>query len=434
MFKKVLANTTFQIIGKALTAATTFLLTIIIGRSLGPAGYGEFTKIFVFVGYFYTIYDFGLNNIFVKLASSKNLGKYLKQDNASHESNEVHLFRLMVGLRTFLSVTLAIAAIAIAFALPYNQNLAIGFSPIAKIGIALASVTILTQALTTSANALFQKRLRYDLSVLAAALGSIAVIASTVIVFAVKGGLFGYISAYIIGGSVSAMAALVIIAKKLKVSPLPIFNRRQAKKLIASSWPIGLALILNLVYFRIDVLILSYNRTSAEVGFYGLSYQFFEAFLTIPLFISNALYPLLAKLHTNDRKKFVKEAKFYFALMILASLVLAVALYLVSLLIPAFYGARFAPAKASLQILALGLPFFFASALLWHILIINGRQKLLPAIYGLGAAFNLILNLIFIPTYGYIGAASTTVASEMLVVLLLISALKKNQGVPLTII
>ena len=425
MFKKVVANTTFQIIGKVVTAATTFLLTIIIGRSLGPTGYGEFTKIFVFVGYFYTIYDFGLNNIFVKVTSGKNLGKFLERD-TSDEYAQNYLFRVLVGLRIVISLLLAIVAIVIAFALPYDSQLGTGFSPVVKAGIVLASITIVTQALTTSANALFQKKLRYDLSVLAAALGSIAVVAATVLVFTLRGGLSGYISAYIIGGTVSAAAAFVIIAKKLKVPPLPIFNRRQAKKLIGSSWPIGLALILNLVYFRIDVLILSHNRASPEVGFYGLSYQFFDAFLTVPLFISNALYPLLAKLHASDKKKFVKEAKFYFALMIVASLVLAAALYLVSLLIPAFYGTKFAPAKASLQILALGLPFFFASALLWHISIIREKQKLLPVIYGLGAAFNLVVNLILIPIYGYIGAASTTVASELLVVLLLILALKKE--------
>ena len=434
MLKKVLTNTLFQVLGKAVTAATTLLLTIIIGRSLGPAGYGEFTKIFVFVGYFYTIYDFGLNNIFVKVTSGKTVGKFLERS-SSAESTQNYLFRVLVGLRIVISFLLTTAAIVIAFALPYDQNLGTGFSPIVKIGIVLASITILTQALTTSANAIFQKKLRYDLSVLAAALGSIVVVAATVLVFTLKGGLFGYISAYIIGGTVSAMAAFVIIAKKLKVPPLPIFNQKQAKKLIVSSWPIGLALVLNLVYFRIDVLILSYNRASSEVGFYGLSYQFFEAFLTVPLFISNALYPLLARLYTSDEKKFVKEAKFYFALMIVASVVLATALYLVSLLIPAFYGAKFAPAKASLQILALGLPFFFASALLWHILIIREKQKLLPVIYGLGAVFNLIVNLILIPTYGYIGAASTTVISEMLVVLLLILALAKDlKRPPLTIV
>jgi len=434
VFKKVIANTVFQIIGKAITAATTFLLTIIIGRSLGPAGYGEFTKIFVFVGYFYAIYDFGLNNIFVKVTSGKNLGKFLERE-TSDEYAQNYLFKVLVGLRIVISLLLAIAAIVIAFALPYNSQLGTGFSPVVKFGIVLASISIITQALTTSAGALFQKKLRYDLSVLAVALGSIAVVASTVIVFAIKGGLFGYISAYIIGGSVSALAALFTIAKRLKVSPLPAFNKLQAQKLLHLAWPIGLALIVNLVYFRIDVLILSYNRTSAEVGFYGLSYQFFEAFLTVPLFISNALFPLLAKLHANNRQKFVKEAKFYFALMIAASFILTLVLFAVSFLIPLVYGKEFAPAKLSLQILALGMPFFFASALLWHILIINERQKWLPAIYGLGALANLIVNLIFIPIYGYIGAAATTVASELLVVLLLILVLKKQtQGPSLTII
>ena len=100
MFKKVIANTVFQIIGKAITAATTFLLTIIIGRSLGPAGYGEFTKIFVFVGYFYAIYDFGLNNIFVKVTSGKNLGKFLERETSDEYAQNylvciLHIFHTL---------------------------------------------------------------------------------------------------------------------------------------------------------------------------------------------------------------------------------------------------------------------------------------------------------------------------------------------------
>ena len=99
---------------------------------------------------------------------------------------------------------------------------------------------------------------------------------------------------------------------------------------------------------------------------------------------------------------------------------LSIFLILVSFLIPFIYDVRFAPSKAPLVILASGIPFFFLSALLWHVLIIFDRQKNLVLVYGAGALFNLIVNLIFIPRFGYIAAAVTTVVSEAFILLLLI--------------
>lgn len=66
------------------------------------------------------------------------------------------------------------------------------------------------------------------------------------------------------------------------------------------------------------------------------------------------------------------------------------------------------------------MPFFFLSALFWHGLIIYGKQKYLISVYVIGAIFNLVTNIIFIPRYSYIAAATTTVVSEALVLALLI--------------
>ena len=411
MLKKVLTNTFFQILGKGVTAGTTLLVTIAIGRSLGPAGFGDFTKIFVFIGYFYILFDLGLNNIFVKVAISK-------------EASQERLFKLLLGLRLVLSFTLVAVAIGIAFALPYNQTSSTGFSPAVKMGIVLGSLTIVTQAILTSANALFQKNLKYSLTAIATIGTSATILAVSAATFWLNGNLLGFVFAYVLGGIVFAASSLFAVSKFFKIPPKPVFEIASFKKLIFTSWPIGLALVVNLVYFRADVLILTYSRPSAEVGFYGLSYQFFEVFLTVPIFTANALYPLLSALFLKDKKAYLKQVKLYFLLFLILSFALVASLFAVSYFIPILYGQDFINAQNSLKILSLGMPFFFASALLWHLLIISNKQKVLPLIYGAGALFNIAANLIFIPMYGYIAAATVTIISEALVALLLLIALR----------
>lgn len=403
MFKKVIYNTGAQIIGKAVTASITLLITIIIGRSLGPAGYGDFTKIFVFVGYFYTLADFGLNAIYIKIA---------KEDEVTH-------LKPLLGLRLIIGITLAPIAAIIGFLLPYNPVLSTGFSPLVKVGIAIASITIITQALYTTANAFYQKILRYDLSTISAIIGYVFVLITAVLVSLTAKSLIGYTIAYPIGGLILVTVAFLLISRRTKTIPLPTFNKKEFINLIKPAWPLGLALLFNLIYFRIDVLILANSRPSSEVGLYGLAYQFFEAALAIPIFFSNAIYPVLSAQYQKNRDEFKKAAKNWFFILLMTSIIASTAIFSISFFIPIIFKPSFTGSVLSLQILTLGLPFFFISALLWHLVIIFDKQKYLTIIYAFGALFNLIANLIFIPQGGYIAASIITVVSEGLIALLL---------------
>lgn len=409
MFRKVLYNTGSQIIGKGITASATLFITLLIGRSLGPAGFGDFTKIFVFVGYFYTFADFGLNAVFIKLTLGKNTG---------------NLIRYLVGLRLIIAIFLAATAVVIAIILPYDPAANLGFSPQVKTGIFIASLTIITQALFTSANALFQKNLRYDLSTIAAIGGTLTIMVIILIATVVHASLLVYVAAYVVGGAIFVILAYYLIRRILRQSVLPFFSKDESIRLLRPATPIGLALIFNLIYFRVDVLILSYTRSSYEVGLYGLAYQFFEAALAIPIFFANALYPGLAALYVNSKRDYLQQIKTWFILLTLFSLATAVILFIASFLIPKLYDSRFTPSVAALQILALGMPFFFISALFWHLLIIHDKQKLLIPIYLLGAVFNLVSNLILIPVYGFLAAAAITVVSEALILILLAIVLR----------
>lgn len=405
---RVFYNTGAQIVGKAISASITLLVTLVIGRTLGPAGYGEFTKIFVFVGYFYTLADFGLNQIYIKLAGE----------------NETKHLKVLFGLRLLIGISLAIIATTTAQFLPYDSATETGFSPLVKIGIALASLTIITQALFTSSNAYFQKILRYDLSAIAAVTSYLFVLATAIIVTLGTQSLLGYTLAYVLGGLVLVLMSYILIAKRTKDFFLPKFKTREFLIFLKPAWPVGIALLFNLIYFRIDVFILASARSSTEVGLYGLSYQFFEAALAVPIFFANSIYPLLAKAFAKSAQAFAKQVSSWIKILIATSVPLTLALIVISYLIPVVFGPSFEGSVRSLQILSLGLPFFFISALLWHLLIIYDRQKFLTIIYAAGAAFNIIANLIFIPIYGYLAAAVITVVSEALITLLLAMAIR----------
>ena len=82
----VFANTIVQGVGKVISAATTFLVIVLVGRAFGEAGYGEYAKIFALVELFYMVSDFGFNAIVVREA-------------ARNEGETKKLFGNLLGLR-----------------------------------------------------------------------------------------------------------------------------------------------------------------------------------------------------------------------------------------------------------------------------------------------------------------------------------------------
>jgi O-antigen/teichoic acid export membrane protein len=72
----------------------------------------------------------------------------------------------------------------------------------------------------------------------------------------------------------------------------------------------------------------------------------------------------------------------------------------------------FSQSEAALRILAFGIVFLFANSAFYAMLNAINRQHLNAWATGLAAAINIVLNLIFIPAFGYLAASTTTVITE----------------------
>jgi len=82
-------------------------------------------------------------------------------------------------------------------------------------------------------------------------------------------------------------------------------------------------------------------------------------------------------------------------------------------------GNGFSASAGPLNILAIAIGLIFFGTLLGNSIIALDRQKVGAWIYFAGMIFNIVTNLIFIPKYQYIGAAWTTVVTELLVTILM---------------
>lgn len=404
---KIAQNTAYQLIGKALGMLTTIPVSLVLANKFGAAPYGDFTKITTYVALFFIIGDFGLNAIYLQKASS--------------DKAEKDLWSNLLGIRVLSSVGLMILTLIVLIFIPKGSDQ--GYTNLVRFGILLYTPVIIFQNLITTTNAVFQKRLRYDLAAWAIGVGGTAVIIMLYPLLLMVDGARAVIWATmitLIGTAVTALTGLFYV-KKIFYGISIAFDWKKIKMLLFFALPLGLTTIVQFFYFRSDSLILTLTRSTAEVGIYALAYKVFEVVIVFPTFFINAVYPLMLKALNSDfpsalnsfSRIFKKSFLILFSISLAATLFLWIFAPMISLV-----KSDFIASIAPLRILALGLPVFFLTPLTMFTIISWEKQIWLLWIYFTAMLVNIILNLIFIPQYGYIAASWITVISEGLVLIL----------------
>lgn len=384
---KISQQTLWQILGKIVTSLSTFIILGMVARNYGEEGTGVFTLALTYLAIFYLLSDFGLNaHILRKIRNPK-----------FEIRNE---FRRLLGTRILWSAFLAILAVGLLPLWPFS-------TPAFSQSVLFGSLAILGSAIFVTCNLIFQSKLRYDLSIISSSAGALI---GLVFFWWVVSNLLTVpqlMLAHLLSWIIIAVTSLLLV-KNFLPNLLPIYQFSYLINLFKSSWPIAATLALNVVYFRADSFMISIFRSNSEVGIYNVAYAVFQTALVLPTFIMNSYYPLMLKSFSGI--KFVG-----LSLLGLASLGTLIILIIAPFLIQILTGGEFFGSTQSLQILSLGFPAYFLSALLMWVMVAKGAYKVMLTIYAIGLGLNLLLNLIYIPQYSFIAASYVTVISEYLI-------------------
>ncbi|GMR19366.1 MAG: hypothetical protein BMS9Abin34_503 [Patescibacteria group bacterium] len=403
MWKAITVNTIYQIIGKGFGVTASIIVIALITRSLGAGGFGDYVLATTVPAFFYLFVDFGLNAIFLR--------------NIVQGKDHRGQFGSLLGLRLGLAgLFFSLGALYI-FLSPYPQ--------LVKVGSFLGLFTVFTQGIFTSLNALFQHNLRYDLSILAGIFSSLLGVLLTIFGFLRGAGLLFFVGVWVLDAFVLAILAF-LFSQKLPEKPSLSLNRVWLRRLFWASFPLGLMLIFAQINAKADIFLLSLLDTPKSLGIYGLADKVFDNALFIPTFFVNALYPVLLK----DRKRSLtllwSRLRKGVLLLLGVSLPLAVLGFVFSPLIVLILGGKgFESSILVSQLLVLTLPLFFVTAPLQWFLIVVGKERILPVIYGVAALVNITINILFIPRFSYLASVFATIFSELIILLLIIFAVRR---------
>lgn len=377
-----------------MSAGIGIIVTAILGRALGASGFGLYTLVLSFGAILHVLSDGGL---YVTLA----------REITKNPMREQGIFSTILGLRIISLVVVFVFGWIVILGIP-GYRWASGLYWLAAVGFFAQSLSQLLVGAFQKYGVMW-KVAAGDIS------GRIVQLVVVAVVFLVvrTGTQTQALGMTMVAFSAGALVAYVIHATLVprllawKVRFVP----RDWKPFIQKSWPIGLMLIVNAVYFRIDILMLSWFRSTAEVGWYGAAYKAIESGLFIPAAFGGLLLPRIAEARSAARKGELLTQG-VFSMMVLGVLAFVVLLVGALPLITLFVGPAFAPAGNLLAVLSVALAIMFLGNVFGFALVAEEQQKQLLVLYSVLAIGNIAGNALFIPHFGAVAAAWTTVATE----------------------
>jgi len=400
LIRKIAYNTAISAGGRAFGVALSLVSIGFIARYFGQEGFGSYALILAFLSIFSILADCGLYSLMVREIS---------RPGANEKKIASNIFSLRV---TILLIFLALALIVVWF-FPYSLQV--------KIGVAIGAASFLFLSASQVLMGIFQKYLRVDKAILSEVIGRTIQLALVICFIRLDLGLFSILAALVISSALIFILNFSFARQYIRLTFT--FNFLYWKKLLKTALPIAVSLVLTLVYFKIDSIFLSLpiiNRSSAnpiiDVGIYNIAYKVLEGLIFFPAMFVGLVMPLLSKFAFFDRNQFKKIFQKTLNVLIIIVIPLIVGLLILSLPIVTLIGGKnFIASAQPLQILAFAVGLIFLGNLFGHSIIALDKQKTGAWIYFGGMVFNIITNLIFIPKYSYLGAAITTVFTELIV-------------------
>jgi O-antigen/teichoic acid export membrane protein len=198
-----------------------------------------------------------------------------------------------------------------------------------------------------------------------------------------------------------------------------VLSSRKYFSLIRSTFVLGFTSLFALIYLNLDLVMIKFIKSDYDAGLYNAAAKIF-ILGTVPLHLILAVFfPPLSKLFmTKNLKNIFKQ---YALSLILTSFLIAVLFYfLADHIVSIIFGTQYKTAVEPLKILSVCIFIVGLSITFGNPLVAWGKQNYHMIAIFAGGAINIILNLILIPRYSFIGAAYATLIAEGVVFLIVL--------------
>ena len=383
---RALRNTVVVLAAKVVARLIALVTVIAMLNHLKPAGYGAFTTLVNYTAIVSVVLDLGFNVLYVR-------------EGARHRTEIQRYLRNVMSARVLMAiVSLVLLAVALRLA---------GLADLLAPAFVLMVLTSYASLLRNTLYAL--QRLGYE--AVAVILESLVLIALVVAGIKTGQGLTYFVWAYAAQYAFSCVYFAIVLAVTRIATIGWKFEPALLRTWLWQGLPFALTFVLTILYFRIDQPIVYALRPHAEAGYYAAAYKLFEALLFIPMTLLSVVFPVLSIYHRERRQDLLEAVSRFFRALLLIGWPMTVGIFVLAHPLTNVLHL-YDQSEPALRILALALVIGFVNNAFIGALSASDRQSSFTWAAGWSLLANVVLNLLLIPTFGYIGASWATVATE----------------------
>jgi O-antigen/teichoic acid export membrane protein len=391
--KRVVKNTVVRTGAEVLNFALSAIFLIYVARHLGSEDFGKYSFALSFAALFIILTDMGLHTIFIREVAKEREGTGKLLGN--------------------ILVIKFILAFVYFFLLYITINL-MHYPHETKNLIYIMGFFVLGTSILDLFNSLFRAYERMEYEALIMFLNRLAVVIFGIITLYLGYGLKAFLIAILIANLLMIFPSSFLAFKKFSV---PRFEMDKVlwRRLFKEAIPVGLMMGFTAIYLKIGIVILSIVKGNSAVGLYSAPHRLLEALIIFPTFFLAALFPVFTRFHKSSRDSLFKAYEGSFKLLLILILPIAVAMTVISdKFTIIIFGMEFIQSAIVLRILIWACLLMSLNTLLSYLIIAIGKQHFNIISFGISALTSVILNVLLIPSYSYVGTSLALVGSQII--------------------
>jgi O-antigen/teichoic acid export membrane protein len=360
-------------------------------RHLGVSAFGRYVAVLALMTIVAGFTEGGLNSIVLR--------EFAVLDAARRRQ----MIRSAVGIRIVLTIAGVALAVAFAAAAGYGSQLVIGT--------AVAGAGLLLQLVQSLLSVALQAQLRFGWVSVAELIRQAVNVALLVSLVLAGASVLALLSVAVPASAVSLAFTYALVRRSVSVRPS--FHFARWWRLLRETIPFAVISAVNIVYFRVALVLMSIVASSLQTGYFATSFRITEILVGIPSLVISAGFPILARAERDDRERFLHATDRMFELALLAGVWLVVCLEV---------GAPFAihvlaahkadPAIAVLRVQGAALIATFVAVACGFPLLTLRRYRAVLASNLLALLISSLLTLALAPSLGARGAAIAALIAE----------------------
>ena len=395
--KTIFKNMSWLFISQIIASICGFVWTILIARYLGVNDYGILGFAISLTGILSILFDFGIGFHSVRHIATNydSAPKYL--GNA-------------IPLKSLFSIFGFIVTLIILIIINANE--------ITIIVTLLFTIEQIIKKFVELMNATFQAFEEGKYQGIGNTILNVLLLIFILITITTDFGIIGIAFSYILANTIALIYEYYVFNKHI-TKPVFELDKTFCKAITLAALPFAASVILNNIYYSIDIVMLSKIVGNYATGIYNATYKLISVLTLFYSVYTAVIFPVMSKFFKNDKKLLLISYEKSIKYLMLVMIPLAIGTMFYSLdIIQLIYGHEYDQAAPVLSILIWTVCLLFISGAGNTLLNASHKEVAVTKIYAVAAVFNVIFNFFMIPHFSYNGAAITTVLSDIIIVII----------------